>query len=345
MSILIDIPNIYIINVFALDYMHLVCLGVTIKLIHLWLSKGNLNVRIRGQKIKELDSSLISFKNMITCDFPRKPRGLTNEINRWKATEFKQFLLYTGPIVLKNILSKRCYINFLCLHISIQILVSPKLSNLVGYSNELLTFFILVFCNIYGSKWSSHNVHALQHISDDYNKFEPLDNISAFPFENHMKILKKTVRKNDQPLSQSVKRYNEIFKFTKIPLKYTFPLFKNQHFQGPLLENLCDPQYKILILETFKIKIYNDADNFVMLKNNDIVKVLNICSTQSGKKVIIGNIFKSKKSFYSKPIDSSHLGIFLIEDLSKDNLYWDINEIQSKYMVLTFDNNKLVAFQ
>lgn len=110
LSILTEIPNIDIIKVFSLDYMHLICLGVVKKLLHLWLSKGPLPVRIRGKKIKELHYLLISLKHQVTSKFSRKPRGIINEVNRWKATEFRQFILYTGPVVLKNILSTECYI-------------------------------------------------------------------------------------------------------------------------------------------------------------------------------------------------------------------------------------------
>lgn len=38
----------------------------------------------------------------ITFDFVRKIRGF-NDLNWWKATEFRTFLLYLGPVVLKNI--------------------------------------------------------------------------------------------------------------------------------------------------------------------------------------------------------------------------------------------------
>lgn len=42
----------------------------------------------------------------------RKCRSV-QELSRWKATEFRLFLLYIiGPIVLKNIINEECYTNF-----------------------------------------------------------------------------------------------------------------------------------------------------------------------------------------------------------------------------------------
>lgn len=103
LSILKDLPNIDIVKSFSLDYMHLICLGVMRKLINLWMIKGPLNVRLHSAQIKEISASLLKLKPFVTCDFSRKPRGL-EKIHRWKATEFRQFLLYTGPLVLKTVL-------------------------------------------------------------------------------------------------------------------------------------------------------------------------------------------------------------------------------------------------
>lgn len=116
-SELVNIPNIDIVQHFSLDYMHLVCLGVVRKILLLWkgsgdIGRGNVNTqKLPTNVIKIISSRLKLLKKDIPSDFSRKPRGL-DELARWKATEFRQFLLYTGIIVLHSITPKNIYNNF-----------------------------------------------------------------------------------------------------------------------------------------------------------------------------------------------------------------------------------------
>lgn len=203
-TILLDLPNFNIVERFSLDYMHLTCLGVMRKLIFLWMN-GPLSVRLPNSKIKQISANLRLVKNYIPIEFCRKPRDV-EEACRWKATEFRQLLIYTGPIILKNILSKKCYTNFMCLHIAMVILISPNLTKYIEFAQLLLNSFVKYFQDIYGKHLISHNIHGLLHLCEDYKLFGPLDNVSCFPFENFKSIL----RKHEKPLEQIVKRYKEI---------------------------------------------------------------------------------------------------------------------------------------
>lgn len=69
---------------FVLDYMHVVCLGVTRKMLNFW-TKGNLKYRQSSFKIKAISEKLVGMSKHIPSEFARKPRS-HSEMDRWKAT-------------------------------------------------------------------------------------------------------------------------------------------------------------------------------------------------------------------------------------------------------------------
>jgi len=152
-SILTDIPLIDMVYSFSLDYMHLVCLGIVKKLILLWLGnmkKSPLHVRLQNKNVQAISSNLLSLRPHICSDFSRYPRGL-NDLPRWKATEHRLFLLYSGPVVLKGIHNDECYKHFICLHICFRILLTPDINiELVNFSEKLLIYFVEKFEKFYG---------------------------------------------------------------------------------------------------------------------------------------------------------------------------------------------------
>jgi hypothetical protein len=71
--------------------MHLVCLGVTRKLLNLWVSGKFKAAKLSENQINLISKQLEVIKPYIPSDFNRTPRDL-NELPRWKATELKQFV-------------------------------------------------------------------------------------------------------------------------------------------------------------------------------------------------------------------------------------------------------------
>lgn len=135
---------------------------------------------------------MIALQRFIPAEFVRKPRSL-NELRRFKATEFRQFLFYTGPIVLKPILDEDSYLHFIVLHAACTILCNKQnLKSYQTYAKSLLKYFVESFGTLYGIQYMSHNIYNLLHICDDTTSFRILDNFSAFPFENYLSSVKKT---------------------------------------------------------------------------------------------------------------------------------------------------------
>ncbi len=133
------------------------------------------------------------------------------EIDNFKATEFRTFILYVGPIVLKGILSKQLYSHFLLFHCAIRILLSNNASCVEWnqLAKSMLHTFVFKSAELYGNQFLVYNVHSLIHLADDCLKFGKLDNFSAFPFENEMQRLKRMLRNKKLSLQQVVNRVTE----------------------------------------------------------------------------------------------------------------------------------------
>ena len=203
-------PSLGLVSQFTLDYMHLVCLGVVKRLLLLWM-KGPLQCRLGGQAKTFISECLLSMRCHIPQEFARKPRALS-ETERWKATEFRLFLLYTGPVALKDKIAKELYDNFLLLSVAIHLLTNPTSATsvpLCDYAHSLLVLFVQHFSQLYGSDKVTYNIHCLVHLAGDVKVHGNLDMFSAFPFESFLGRLKKMVRKPNFVLQQVIMRIAE----------------------------------------------------------------------------------------------------------------------------------------
>ena len=87
------------------------------------------------------------------------------EYRRWKATEFRLFLLYVGPVVLKGEIAEQVYQNFMLLSVSIRIFVDPLLClKHCDFVKSLLLASVDHFEKLFGSSNLVYNVHALIHL-------------------------------------------------------------------------------------------------------------------------------------------------------------------------------------
>jgi len=132
------------------------------------------------------------------------------------------FIVYTGPIVLKNILSKKKYIHFLEFHFAMPILLSPNLckeQEFREFAKVFLKHFVQSTAILYDKNFITHNFHNNIHIMDNVDYFEDklcnffLNTISAFPFENYVQNIKRKVRGRSKPLEQIGQRIGEIMSF------------------------------------------------------------------------------------------------------------------------------------
>ena len=92
-----------------------------------FLKQGLRICKLSNTMVQDISNILISLSGKMPSGFSCKPRSLT-EIECWKATEFRQYVLYTGPWALKSVIDKDLYQHFLTLHVSMSILLSSAMS-------------------------------------------------------------------------------------------------------------------------------------------------------------------------------------------------------------------------
>lgn len=321
--------NIGMVSNFPLDYMHLSCLGVMRRLLNLWI-KGPLAIRIGPQAVRKLSEALILIKNQVPSEFARKPRQIS-ELDRWKATELRQFMLYTGPVCLKGILSETMYSNFMLFSVGMFILLSPSLClQYRQFAGDLLKLFVQNVGELYGQETLTYNMHATVHLAEEVALHGNLDNVSGFVFENYLGKLKKMIRTPNAKLQQVVKRLSERCMATS---NMEIDILQKEHENGPLLRplNVCK-QFKEYHQKGYKITL-SCKDNCILV-NGAIALAHNFVTTNEGQFVIYQR-FTHLQSFYTYPVESNQLGVHSASRLDKKLLISPLSEITNKCVLLS----------
>lgn len=309
-SPMVHIDKFHIIHGLPLDYMHLACLGVCRRLLNIWC-KGVSQFRLSPSMKEEISRYSNRIKYYIPTEFSRKPRGLS-ELDRWKATEFRLFSMYTGMILLKGKLPENQYKHFLLFSIVLRILGAGIYSDDLGdIANDLIDTFTNVYEKLYGIEELVYNVHSLQHmVSEIVSQSRKLDDISCFDFENYLGQMKKLLRQPNKPLQQIVRRIGE--KQNNIKL-LTFPS-KN------LIHN---------------INPHNQKDCCIILKQK---KVMKVTSVNSEGMMYQGHVFSTTKCFFKSPFSSDRINIFQVNNLSTYKFTVSFNDVFSKCMLIPYEN-------
>ncbi|KAG8171808.1 hypothetical protein JTE90_006165, partial [Oedothorax gibbosus] len=176
----------------GLDYMHGVCLGVMKKVLSLFLDPT----------YSKSDFSLLKFRTLIDQSiqsisvphmFQRVPRSV-NLIKNWKASEFKNFLLYFSVPVFRPILNGTYFEHHMLLVYGISILLKENISHSeLVLAEHALWHYVYLFQQLYGKRHMSANVHNLLHLADSVRDLGPLWASSCFGWESVNGFLIKCV--------------------------------------------------------------------------------------------------------------------------------------------------------
>ena len=102
--------------------------------------------------------------------FAQKPRGL-DVINRWKVTELRQFLLYTGELALKDIMREELYNHFKFRSDYVYFCLSTKVNLHNRYAQDQIEYYVEQIHHFHGPEFLVYNVHILIHVFSDAARF------------------------------------------------------------------------------------------------------------------------------------------------------------------------------
>jgi hypothetical protein len=303
--------------------------------------------RLPARIVAFLSEKLVELSPFVPREFARKPRSFS-ELDRWKATEFRQLLLYTGPLVLQHALPLTVFNHFMLLSVGITLLSSPRYClEYNTFAHELLVSFVEQSAILYGPGFLVYNVHGLVHLAADVQLHGSLDSCSAFPFENHLKVLKHLVRKSASPLPQIVRRVGELrlFQNPKCKVLASTVSLKGQHCNGPVPNGFQGAQQFCQLLKNNMFISLEVKDRCVAELNMPPTLVQNIL-LHNKRYYLVCQPFTVVSDLYSYPIPSSSLGIYLVSKPSKEFLVLPVSDTLVKCVCLPMlnDSSKFAVF-
>ena len=148
----------------VIDYMHASLLGVTKHLLNIWLSIENSkeDYYLRN-KLPNIDKILLKVKYPI--EFSRMQRSISEHIQFFKASEFRNFLMYVSLPIMRYFLPHVQYIHFVHYIVFMRLLCDKYCSNTdITAAYSIIEKFIEQFETLYGKKNMTFNLHSHLHL-------------------------------------------------------------------------------------------------------------------------------------------------------------------------------------
>lgn len=205
-SPLLKLPFYDIVMSTTIDYMHSVCIGVLKQNFTYWFDSAHrfMSFSIRT-KIDIINKKLENIHVPKTIN--RKP-GKIESFGTWKANEYRNFLLYYGPSVLKNVLPNEYYQHFLLLSYSIYTFLQEEISKdeFTEASRKILKY-VNEFEDLYSINGMRHNVHLLSHIPSCVINNGPMWAYSAFNMENKNSQITRVIKGTRYVVQEAANKY------------------------------------------------------------------------------------------------------------------------------------------
>lgn len=177
-------PILDLVESFPIDYMHCVLEGVTKWLMKSWFEPKNHSApHYIGRYRRQIDSHFCMQRP--PNEFSRPPRSIDNHLHYWKASEFKQWLLFYSLPLLLNCLPSLYWHHFALLVCAMHIFLSDSITMAeIDAAEQMLNDFCILLPDLYGESSCTANAHLLTHLAKYVRLWGPLWTHSTFGFES-----------------------------------------------------------------------------------------------------------------------------------------------------------------
>lgn len=334
MESVLELLPIDMIDAFPPDYLHCVLLGVVFWILQYLRDTPKTLSSADHIKIRE---RIGQFRKTQPVEFQRNLRSFVDDLGLMKGTEFRQYLLFVFPLLLKGIVSEEIIGNFCKLQIASLIFSHKRFDCYYDEADELMRKFIQEFAEIYHPRHVVYVVHSLCHMKKFVKKYGPWDNFSTFEYESCNSTIKNLLQSNVMPLTQITNRIVEIYN-----VKQHDFLSKNNNIQ--IKGRQRNGSFCQLKLYDLSFITNRDGQNYVLLKSGVAVKLIRIEYDPSMDKVeLTGTPFKHRTSVFSC-VDTARFNIFKSEYEFSDQIKFSVSDIDGKMWKLDIDNTNMSAY-
>ncbi|KAK7603314.1 hypothetical protein V9T40_003313 [Parthenolecanium corni] len=326
-SDLARIPNFDFIKMVPFDYMHSVCLGVMKKFLHFWTkpsgARSVVGRILSGTTLLAINQHLTQLAEEHYCpmNFARfRPRSFQHLPN-FKATEYRQVLLYTGPVIFykrlygahwKIMVNLNVIFRMLC-QLSLQE-SQPDRNKILQFTERRLKWLVCFVVEMYGVQSASFNLHSLIHLPDDCSTFGSVDNFSCFMFEAFLYKVKRSIRTGNKPLQQLINRYAE-YLFSLRGSSTTAAARSSPQLLSRVVDGSCELYHRYMQCKYLSMHLRGDREGnrYVKVRQEIYVRIDHCLQRIEDNEVFIeGFAFLSFADLFTKPVPSRRVGTVVV---------------------------------
>lgn len=328
-SMLLKLKSFDIIRQVVLDDLHLIDEGIGKKLLFYVAQESKGIFRISDSLLREMNREIASFASYTPSDFQRRLVP-TKYLSNWKATSYRQFILYAGPVLLKGKLADYKFSHFLLFHCAMRILRDRRLvkdEENLAEAERLLAQFVRHYNDYFGAHKTVYCAHSLLHLVDDVRYFKlPLQDLSCYDFENFLKSIVNSVHSG---MKISVQIRNRLCYQNSLDVKCLVN-------EKPKITQSKNGK-TTLEYHRMSIRFPTNNDSYILTNDQEVLQVLSIqrSSSRSGSFILNCIVFEKVGSLYKSPIDSAEFFIFKVKKTDEMKLC-SIDKVVAKIFLMPY---------